>query len=669
MWVIESIPLFEPVAGQLLGEDDAMGRDSSGATLPRPPGLRGPLTTRRLRRVSFFGASLVLLGLVPSALGGPDWLRAAGLLPGFGVVFATPAAGWSGELVPWVLLHLLVLLAVVAGLLMGVQRAMSKGDHLALPAVIITSMLVAAVLAAVHDGHGHPPQEWVPWAQLLAVLGVPAALLLRERRRGESARRLGDSRQSYLDTAPRDEWRPSRDEPADQADRARLARWAEALALQPAHEWNGFGPFGDEYLLPAMRYRIWAVFLLLAALRHTHTPAYCGYRDDALRALVQRMTDRPVWSYWRRENRWGMLRNSPDPIGGPANVMYSGYLLLMLSAYRQATGDDSFDEPGALRFRWDDGTEFAYSHTEIAERVSANFQRSPLVLWPCEPGLVFPFCNSVALAGLRMYDTAAGPRHAEAIAPRFLHRLRTEFTAPDGDICTLQATRLGITARSARGITNTAQIAALLSPLDPDFAWRTWQLLLAEELLPGRYVRTDRAGSPAPTDEDWGGGSNRANALAWSMFLARARDDAWYRRLREAARGLENPPGHFAMFDASVHANGILGLGVVTDENAWRNMLLTPSRHSGPRLTEVAWPDIAVVSASTDGRCHEAVLHPGEDAAPRRHLLGYDRLSPNTTYTAHGATTPQITADAAGRAVVEIDLEPHHHLRLTPDQR
>ncbi|MEB3369234.1 linalool dehydratase/isomerase domain-containing protein [Saccharopolyspora mangrovi] len=200
-----------------------------------------------------------------------------------------------------------------------------------------------------------------------------------------------------------------------------------------------------------MRYRIWAVFLLLATLRHTHTPAYCGYRDDALRALVQRMTDRPVWSYWRRENRWGMLRNSPDPIGGPANVMYSGYLLLMLSAYRQATGDDSFDEPGALRFRWDDGTEFAYSHTDIAEHVSANFQRSPLVLWPCEPGLVFPFCNSVALAGLRMYDTAAGTRHAEAVAPRFLHRLRTEFTAPDGDICTLQATRLGITARSARG--------------------------------------------------------------------------------------------------------------------------------------------------------------------------------------------------------------------------
>ncbi|WP_125092230.1 linalool dehydratase/isomerase domain-containing protein [Saccharopolyspora rhizosphaerae] len=617
--------------------------------------------------MSGLGLALVLIGLLPNLLGGPDWLRAAGLVPGFGVVFALPAAGWSVELWLWVLLHLVVLLAVVTGLRVGVQRAMTKGDYLALPAVVLTSMLVAAVLAAVHDGHGHAPQEWVPAAEVLAVLGVPTALLLRERRRGHAARLLGDERQRCLDTAERGEWCPSSDVPSDQADRARLARWAEALALQPSHEWNGFGGFDDEYLLPAMRYRIWAVFLLLATLRHTHAPACTGYRDDALRALVQRMTDRSVWSYWRRENRWGMLRGSPDPIGGPANVMYSGYLLLMLSAYRQATGDDSFDQPGALRFRWDDDTEFAYSHTDIAERVSANFQRSPLVLWPCEPGLVFPFCNAVALAGLRMYDTATGTRHAEALVPRFLQRLRTEFTAPDGDICTFQATRFGITARSARGITNTAQIAALLSPLDPDFAWRTWRLLLAEELLPGRYTRTDRAGSPAPTDADWGGGSNRANALAWSMFLARGRDESWFRALREAARALENPPGEQPPYRASVHANGVLGTGLLTDENAWRCMLLTPARHAGPRLAEAPWPDITVVTATTDGRSHHAVLHPGTDTAPRRHRLGYDHLVPNTTYTVRGATAPETTSNAHGRAVVEVDLQPHHHLHLTPN--
>ncbi|WP_235878291.1 linalool dehydratase/isomerase domain-containing protein [Saccharopolyspora karakumensis] len=392
-------------------------------------------------RTGALGGAFVLLGLLPTLLGGPVWSRAAGHVPGFGIVYATPTPGWSVELVPWVLLHLVVLLAVVAGLLTGVQRVMAKGDHLTLPAVVAASMLLAAVLAAVHDGHGHAPQEWVPVAEVLAVVGVPAALLVRERRRERSARRVGDARQARLDVVAREEWRPGPDERADEDDRARLARWAETLALQPAHEWNGFGRFGDEYLLPAMRYRVWAVFLMLASLRHTHTPAYCGYRDDALRALVLRMTDKPVWRYWLRENRWGMLRDSADPIGSPANVMYSGYLLLMLSAYRQATGDESFDRPGALRFRWDDRTETAYSHTDVAERVSANFQRSPLVLWPCEPGLVFPFCNSVALAGLRMYDTCAGTRHAEAIAPRFLHRLRTEFTAPDGDICTLQASR------------------------------------------------------------------------------------------------------------------------------------------------------------------------------------------------------------------------------------
>ncbi len=232
-----------------------MARVSTGTTLPRPPGLRGPLTQRRLVRAGALGGSLVLLGLLPTLLGGPVWLRAAGLVPGFGIVYATPTPTWSVELVAWVLLNLIVLLAVGAGLLTGLQRIMTKGDHLTLPAVVIASMLLAAILAAVHDGHGHAQQEWVPVAEVLAVIGTPAALLIRERRRGRSARRVGDARQGRLDAAAREEWRPGRDERADEDDRARLARWAETLALQPAHEWNGFGAFGDEYLLPATRSR------------------------------------------------------------------------------------------------------------------------------------------------------------------------------------------------------------------------------------------------------------------------------------------------------------------------------------------------------------------------------------------------------------------------------
>jgi hypothetical protein len=113
-----------------------------------------------------------------------------------------------------------------------------------------------------------------------------------------------------------------------------------------------------------------------------------------------------------------------------------------------------------------------------------------------------------------------------------------------------------------------------------------------------------------------------------------------------------------------VHANGILGLGAVTDERTWRDMLLTPSRHTGPRLTEVPWPDIAVVTATTDGRSHDAILR-GADGVPRRHRLGFDRLIPHRTYTVDGATAREVTANAAGRAVVEVDLRPRHHLRLT----
>lgn len=658
----------------------------------RPSGVRGPLTQRRLITAATIGAGVVGAGLLPWALDAAPWLSGAGLslvFPGAGLVYTTPWPWWS-----WMgLAHLLLVAATLYGAALALRRMLLRGDYLTAPAVLLGSALASAWMGSQHP-HSHHPQphhDWVPPIAAALATGLPLALAVREQLRARRAHRVADERDAYLAQAasltqsplqeaspavitPADTPAPGDDTVHDELDRVRLAAWLEQLVLHSEPDiWAGFGKFGDEYLLAAMRYRIWAAIVTLCYLHFCHTPAYSGYRVEAMQRLIALFTRREVWQYWIRENRWGLLRNSPDPIATSSNIMFTGYVALAIAMYRRATGDTRYDSPGSLVFTWHDGRQFLYDQPALVARMVTNFHRARLTLWPCEPQLVFPFCNSVALAALRMHDTATGSSHAAGITPRFLHRLHTEFTAPDGDLVPFQVSSFGAALRSPRGITNTAQVAALLGPLDPAFEWRTRHLLRREELETGLYLRTREPGSQAPTDRDWDGSHrNRANALGWSMFLAREHgEDTWYRKLREAARDLQTPEDAFQPFDTSVHASGILALGMVGRTGAWRDMLLGGEHgpRPGPRLAEADWPAVAVATAHTDGHDHHAVLYPGPNTpqpASARHEFGYDQLVPGRTYRVDGATVDQVTADSNGSAVVPVILTERTELQLRP---
>lgn len=77
-------------------------------------------------------------------------------------------------------------------------------------------------------------------------------------------------------------------------------------------------------------------------------------------------------------------------------------------------------------------------------------------------------------------------------------------------------------------------------------------------------------------------------------------------------------------------------------------------RRQGPRLAEVAYPDVQVARAVTDGRALDLVLRPGD--GPVRTTLAVDRLVPGRTYTSLGTATDTVTADEHGRALLEVDL-------------
>lgn len=121
----------------------------------------------------------------------------------------------------------------------------------------------------------------------------------------------------------------------------------------------------------------------------------------------------------------------------------------------------------------------------------------------------------------------------------------------------------------------------------------------------------------------YGRGSNLANALAVQGHIARTGD---FR-----ASMVEGPP---------------------------------PSVGAGPRLADARYPDVLVARAFSGGEDLDLVLYPG--AAPGRHALGIERLQPNGCYAVEGAEAGELTADATGRAQLEVGLDGRTPLHIAP---
>ncbi len=115
-------------------------------------------------------------------------------------------------------------------------------------------------------------------------------------------------------------------------------------ALQPVGEWAGFD-VTNQYLMGAFRYQCNFSMWALALAQYAHTPAFQGYVNLAQRNLIEKMTERKVWEFWRQENLFGNLDPNPDPIRRD-NIMYSGYYSLMLELYASNTGDLRYESLG-----------------------------------------------------------------------------------------------------------------------------------------------------------------------------------------------------------------------------------------------------------------------------------------------------------------------------------
>jgi len=97
----------------------------------------------------------------------------------------------------------------------------------------------------------------------------------------------------------------------------------------------------------------------------------------------------------------------PDPVrgNGACNLMYKGYLNLVISFYNYITGDGTYDEDFKVRF--DADTVYTYNHRSLNELI-ANQLRANISGLGCEVMKVYPWCNNLTGMAQRLYDIMHG---------------------------------------------------------------------------------------------------------------------------------------------------------------------------------------------------------------------------------------------------------------------
>jgi Linalool dehydratase/isomerase len=404
---------------------------------------------------------------------------------------------------------------------------------------------------------------------------------------------------------------------------------------------------------------------------------------EAQVALIQRAQQKTVWGYWYWQNllgNWDFIKRRADPIDLPQNIMFSGYLNLQIAMFRQATGDARFDRDESLVFDWSPRQRFSFNHQQLNDILIRNFNQD-LCLWPCEPvlsrgrrrGFVFPYCNTVTAAGIAIMDTINGTDYGAKIAHNIESMLAREYTQATNDLAAFMVSGLGLSVRQVMsGTGSTAGVVAFIAPLRPELAWRAWEILKREWLETGEFRKAGSTGQETP---DWStGAKTNAETLAAAMHLAHTvGDEYWHAELWDAAAtelrffGNGESEGVAKFGAASVHANGMLGMGGMTRLYAFNDMLTKPRPpewQCGPRLTDAPHPNALVSKAVSDGHGLDLVLRPG--IINQRVGLRLDRLQPGCDYIAHGAVDSLVLADAAGIAQIAVDIENRTEVLVRP---
>jgi hypothetical protein len=635
--------------------DPLLGRAPANP-LPEFPRTVPPATARRYRAWSTTWIAGAALAAAAWQLDAPAWVQstaAGALLPGGGL-FATGHAALGGltlalfavAIFLWwavgtVLLPPIAWLgsAVAAGLLADTPPS---GAHLATTAAVLPSITLLAY--AVHRFR-HRRQQRTGRAINQALAGVTFPV-------------TGDdvaSRAALIELTRED---------------LEFQRYAFDLALQPLDRFDGFAHH-DQFREAALRYQLFFLGYTLSMAQYTSTPAFSGYLAEAQQRAIEKVLDRRVWGYWALENAWGNLSLRRDPIDTTGNVMLTGYLGTQIGLY-ETLNDRRYSAPGSLSFQWSGDERYAHSYGSVAESIVRNIEGNDFALFSCEPNWIYSICNTYGLNTLLTHDRLHGTDLMGRGGDRMRRAFQTEFLRPDGKVIGMRSKHLGLTWNFWTGVAVQLTTALWLHPAMPDFAQRTWWLLRPQLEIRDGLLKLPRALSAKVDPGNYSFGSD-LYAMSIAELTAREMGDEEIARaarrtveatapvLREhgAAKfdGMSPITSMYSLMARSMRAGSLRDLVAFGAPEAWT---------TGPRLSQVAYPEVLVARAETDGRDLRLVLHPGADAVRTR--IEVDRLTPHGRYRAEGVVDGDavFTADVSGRAGIRVDLGGRTEVAVRP---
>ena len=621
----------------------------------------GPVTRQRLQRIglAYLLVFAIGMGLAVSA--------STASLQSFGLGLAFPGGGFAHYLAgsnAQILLHLFFIFLSLFLFALSFLVWFGTGNQAA-PIIV---WLGAAVLAAMMSHEHVFAGSWMIVAAMTAGSLLGGWIVHRRNLAAKIARR--EKRQACVGTwqslaTPVDESLRPNVEELSREDLAAL-RYALDRALQPVDEFNGFD-FIDQFQPSAVRYQINNLSYALSMANYVRLPAMRAYLHQAQRNLIEKKKQHRVWKYWALESIWGNFRREANPMARD-NVMYSGWYAAQIGLFEAATGDDSYALPGSLTLTHPNGEQYVHDYHSLVKTLTDNQHNSGFCLFPCEPNWIYPLCNNQAALGIRMHDRLHGTEYWQTIKTQYRQRLQQEFIDVDGHLTLFRSTRTGLTIPGLSSSTEDAIAAFWMHPLFPDISNRFWEIVRAE-----MFDANGNGLSLKPLKPWLDAGNYRFNTAyalgALSMAACELGDEEARHAIGEVIAELDTSsdsgvlsyPGcstwsHTFMLQGRLgRTNGLSDLVNQGPPSVWL---------TGPKLDNVAYPDILPAKAVSDGQAFEAVLYPGLESG--NFELGFSDFLPGRDYHCHGCVESAVRSDEQGRFTVNVKLTDRQEIRITP---
>lgn len=425
----------------------------------------------------------------------------------------------------------------------------------------------------------------------------------------------------------------------------------------------------------AYRYQFATLGYGLMLMQCKYTPNFHGYQNQAWRFLIDAFTDPRCCGYWKWEYLGGRLKWNPDPVANE-NIMLSGWMLPVVTAYGAHTGDRRYEQENALRFRpfgKEQGPEYGYSADGLTKLLTTQWseKKYPGMLIPCEPHIAFPICNSYGLLGTIIYDRDHGTDYAAGILDQYNEHLKKEFVEADGSVADMRHYLFGACRYLHKPAMNVSPIGGIsiglqYAPLYPGLAKRCYALV-RDEVIEIRNGMAYLKGMPWEQAMDLG--TMTKNPSMYCGLLEQLAAEYGDKELLQAVQAVERHylkasrnPRVLSYKDVAVINMAYLCLSRWARQGDWYDTIHhgpDPNALKGPVLSYCAYPEVMVARAmSMNGNDLELILHGrGEQR------IELARLQPLKEYRVDGLEK-SIQADQQGNASLQLRLEGRTEIRI-----